>query len=268
MLVILATQSIIVWALIYVSDAIRIAALARCVWSGLFRKYTFFFAMVSLSLARNGAIIFLKQTQDFQFLKATLWPAALLEAAAVVEAFWVFARHFRTIRGFAWILIAIVASIAGLAGMAVSALRVNWAGEWNGLSMFGAYTHAAFLVMALLTLVFFRQFRRIPIRPNAIRHIVVLSLFFAAYFAANLVIQRGQTSPGPVWTANLLLNLGPIFAFGLWAILMTRAGEELPFEPAPEISPSEFEASEAEHERAENELRRSSEEVLRKAVRR
>src|SRR5438270_1221173 len=105
-------QSDVIFGLIYAAIAARTALLVRCAASGLLRLYPIFAALVIFSIVRGTASVTLKFQSYQEFYNRTLWPTAIVEAAAVIEAFWILARHFRRMKGFGWALIAAIAAVS------------------------------------------------------------------------------------------------------------------------------------------------------------
>jgi hypothetical protein len=117
-------------------------------------------------------------------------------------------------------------------------------------------------MITLLSFGFFRQFPKVPIRPNAVRHLLVLSTLAFFFFAGRLIIfaSGGKAK----FLAQLVIAGGAVLAFGAWLVIMKRKGEDLPFEPEPPMPVEEFEAAEAEESKANRDLKRASSEALRK----
>ena len=259
-----SAQSAILWGLIYVSNLVRLAALVRIVANRMVSSHFFFFGMLCLSLARNVAFVFVSTAQVRTFFAGTAWPMTGLEIGAVVEAFWGVAKHFRRIRGFGWVLIAVILGTSGLASAAIGVLRANWEFALAGPILLGMYANVALLFAALLSFFFFRQFPSVPIRPNAVRHLLLLSLFLGAYSIAHLI--GGISGVKYVFVPQLMLNLGPIVAFTWWTMIVNREGERLPFAPPSELTAEQFEASERHYREQQETLRQAGEEALRKSA--
>lgn len=257
-------QSAVIYSLLYASIAARIAVVVRGVFGGLLRAYPFFFATVLLSLARALVSVATPLAYYRWFLGETQWPLAVLEAAAVLEAFWGVAAHFRKIRGFGWILVGVIAAISALASALVGILRATWHDPLNGMLLFGMYVYVALLVAALLSLGFFSQFRAVPIRPNSTLHLTVIALWFGLYFLGNFI---GQVSRGTSrFLPNMIITAGATLALFWWAAAMNRDGQKLP-EPATAMSVEQFEASEAEYRRKGDRIRRAGAQAFRRMFR-
>jgi hypothetical protein len=243
--------------LIYLAAAARIALLIRAVASGLIRRYPMFSALVMFSLVRGLWAVISPGTYR-SFFDATRWPMALLEAAAILEAFWILASHFRGMKGFAGALIGVIAAVASAAALVVRFLRAPTAPP---ILTFGMLTNVAFMVAVTLALVFFRHFRSVPIRRNAKLHALLLAVLLSCYFTTAVI---GQNITKKAMTiANFLLNAGILVTAASWAIFMNRAGEDLPFEPPKPIPPDQFDAAQREYELSRDQLKRASDEAVR-----
>jgi|SRR5579872_3723719 len=244
----------------------RVAVLARSVWSGLLRSHVFFCATVTFSLTREIVSLSAHSVAYAQWFYTEMqWPMAVVKALAVLEAFWRIAGHFRKIRGFGWILLGVLAIISAVVSGMVGLLRVNWHGPLSAAIVVGMYTDVALLVVAILTLAFFSQFRGVPIRPNAIHHLALLTLWFGSYFLGIFIAQISAGTSR--FTSNVVIDTGALAALSWWTLAMTRDGEKLPFPPGPEISREEFEASEAAHQQAGERIKKAGSQALRKVFR-
>jgi len=260
----LALQIKFLFALIYLSIGVRLAALVRAYASDLGGKHPAFIILLIVTALRSVATVALPGALYTKIFTASLWPVSILEALVVIEAFWILAAHFRNIRGFGWRLIGLIAVIAVLTATFVRFARSFYSGFLSVPLVLQMFTQSACIIALLLSLIFFRQFRAVPIRPNAIRHVVALGIFFALNFASAATAQLSHGKA--LFTTNLLASLATISAFGLWAIKMTRQGEALPFAPPPPISQEQFDAAEAEHRAAEADLKQAGDQAMRKAL--
>jgi hypothetical protein len=254
-------ESTVLFGLVYVAIAARAAVLVRSAASRLFRLYPFFLLLVIASMVRAGVSVLAVRRYPV-FYGQTLLPVTILEAAAVCEAFWILASHFRRMKWFGWALIGLIFTVSAAAAGAVAMLRANWRDPLSAVVLFGMSTHIALLLSALLSLAFFRQFRTIPIKSNALRHILWLSILFGTLFLGNFMAQVTRGSWG--LPANVLINVGTIAACAGWAGTMTREGENLPFDPPSEMSAKDFDAEESRHRKLRDELKRASGEAVRK----
>jgi hypothetical protein len=121
------------------------------------------------------------------------------------------------------------------------------------------------LLTALLSVAFFRQFRKIPVRPNAILHLRVLGLIYGINSVGFFIGQMSRGQQG--FLSGVVLTAGPSAAYLWWLIGMKRAGEALPF-AAPIMSDEEYEAAEATHRQTLRGLKRAASEALKKLFRR
>jgi hypothetical protein len=194
----------------------------------------------------------------------TQWPTVLLQAAAVIEAFWILADHFRGMYHFARRLLVTILSISALTAGIVGLMKAQYKGPIRGAVLVDQYVSLWLVFTAIFCAIFFRQFSEYPIRPNAIRHLKVLTLTFGLNFLGNsiLLISPGSDSALRVVSFVLFAINGPATYF-LWGILMDRAGEKLPFEP-PTMSDDDYNNAEAKHKRAALELRRAGSKAFRK----
>jgi hypothetical protein len=106
--------------------------------------------------------------------------------------------------------------------------------------MFEECVELALMIVAMLSLGFFRLVPAIPVRPNSIRHLLVLSSLFGSSFAGNFIVlvSLGQG----VFTANLTIAVGMAVSYWWWALRMNRSGEVLPFAVPPMASLEQIEA--------------------------
>jgi hypothetical protein len=258
-------QSALLYVLIAVGAVAKAGALWRCISCRLATRIPFFFGMVSLSLVRSAVSLNRHEHPYLEFWTALQWPMALLGAAAALEAFWRVAGHFRNIRGFGMILLGLMVSVAAAVAAGVGLMRAHWNGPLRGALLFDQYTQLGLLVIALLSVGFFLQFPGVPIRPNAILHLLALAVLFGSSFVGSFL---GQASQGQ-WRflTNFVIAGGVIVAYTWWAIRTTAAGELLPFPPAPPLSMKEFTETEAADEQATREISRESAKALRKVLR-
>jgi hypothetical protein len=251
--------------LINLESAARIAVLWRCLASGVLKRHACFCALTVLScvgsiLASTGSLHPYRE-----FWLATQWPIAALQAGAAIEAFWGLARHFRGIRNFAWALLGVILTVTGAAAASVSFLRARWDSPFEAPLLLDQFTGLWLVLTALLSLAFFKQFPKVPVRPNAIRHLAALSILFGANFIAY---SMGQLSRGQ-WRfqTNFVIYCGAILANGWWALTINRDGERLPFAPPPPMTSQEFDAAEAAHRQSARELKQAGSEALRRTFR-
>jgi hypothetical protein len=237
-------QSALIIGLMFLAAAAKLAALLRIFLSRFTRRYPVFALMTAFSALRSVVLLAVggwhgKLHPYMEIWRATQAPTLALETAVCLEAFWIVALHFRNVRIFGTALLVLISLIGASLSYWLVAV---WAGWWHT-----PFTTAAVLVQrvglalvltGLLTVVWFRQFPTVPIKPNALKHLAILTLLFGSFFVSGFFAQ-GSTA---TWRfiANLVINCGPVVAFCCWAIFMVPAGEQIPFEPPPALSDREF----------------------------
>jgi hypothetical protein len=247
-------QSALIIGLMFLSVAAKFAALSRVLLSRLTRRYPVFAVMTGFSAVRSvvllGAGGWAARLHPYvEIWRATQTPTLILETAVCLEAFWIVALHFRNVKIFGTGLLVLISLIG--AGLSYALVAV-WGGWWHT-----PFTTAAILVQRVglalvltgwLTAVWFRQFPTVPIKPNALRHLAILTILFGSFFVSGFFAQGDTNS----WRflANLVINLGTVLAFGFWAVFMIPAGESIPFEAPPSLSEADFnDANERDRER-------------------
>jgi hypothetical protein len=244
----LKVQSALIVALWIAQTLAQLAVLRRLLCDSAWRRYPAFAAMTALYCGRSlvalaaGAID--GNFNDYPRIWSATQAAGLaLESAACVEAFWILARHFRRTKAFGWVILAAIATVGGFGSLALRVTDRTWTGTFRSWLLATQHLSLALVVVAALALLFFRMFStEVPIRPNAMRHSVILSTLFAGGFLASFI---GQESMGQArFLTNLVLLMICLGCYGVWAMRMGVAGEVLPFEPRPTPSPDEIEALE------------------------
>ncbi len=235
-------QSALIFAIIFVGAVAQTAAIWRCLREGLLARHVAFVGLTTLTLSREVVDLVSRGHPHpyVEFWRATQWPIALLGACAAIEAFWRLALHFRNIRGFGSILLGGIAGVAAMAALAVTAINSEWTGWLRGPLRFEECVELGLMLVAILSLAFFRLVPSIPVRPNSIRHLLILVTLFGSQFAGNFI---GLVSAGQ-WrfSANLTITAGLAVSYTLWVFLMKRAGEFLPFSAPPVMSAEEISA--------------------------
>jgi hypothetical protein len=196
-------QSAVLLLLIRIGLAAKIAVLARGVFKGLWRGRLLFLAMTALSVvvaifAASGNL-----HPYFEIWKATVGPLALLESGAAIEAFCGVARHFRNIRRFGLILMSIILAVSAAAAAIIFALPMRWQAPLSRAALISQYMELFLVLVTLMTFGFFRQFRKVPIRPNAVRHLLILSLLAGFFFAGRLIVYA--SAGHAVFASNLVV---------------------------------------------------------------
>jgi hypothetical protein len=244
----------------------RLAALLRVLAAGLLKRLPFFFAMALLALVRGavGATGRLHPYQEFWF--ATTWPTTILQAAAAIEAFWFLAGHFRGIENFGWKLLGVIMVTSAAAAITMGTIGRGWNDPLRAPLLIDQFTGLWLVLTAISALLFFSQFTRVPIRPNAITHLTALSILYGTNFTGYSI---GVLSHGtmPVLT-NLVVTGGVICAYAWWAIKINKKGQSLPFPAEPPMSDSEFDDADAEHRELANKLKEAGSEALKRRFRR
>jgi hypothetical protein len=231
-------QSALILAIIAVGAVGQGASIWRLIHDNLYVRHAAFFGFTLVALTRSIASI-VSHGHLHPYLEvwhATQWPLALLGAAAAIEAFWRLALHFRNVRGFGFILLIGIIGVAAGSSWFVAALNSRWDGPLHGPLMFEESVECALTIVVLLSLAFFRMVPSIPIRPNSVRHVLILSFLYGTSFVGNFV---GLASRGHGrFSANLIVTLGLAITYWSWTIKMNRSGESLPF-PVPAMSTAE-----------------------------
>lgn len=235
-------QSALIFAIIFVGAVAQSAAIWRCLREGLLARHIAFVGLTTLTLSRE-VVDLLSRGHPYpyvQFWKATQWPIALLGACAAIEAFWRLALHFRNVRGFGSILLGGITGVAVIAALAVTAINSEWKGWLRGPIIFEECVELGLMLVAMLSLAFFRLVPSIPVRPNSIRHLLILVALFGSQFAGDFVglVSRGQWR----FTANFIITAGIAASYTVWALRMKRAGELLPFAVPPVMTAEEIAA--------------------------
>jgi hypothetical protein len=258
-------QSAFLRVLIGVGLPVRIAVIYRCATGGQLKRYAFFCAMVTYALLGSAALFVLSGAHYRSLWGNTRWLEGTLAAAAAIEAFWGVARHFRNIRGFGWVLIVIIIAVSAGAAEIVGIVRANWIGDMRTGLLVGQYVNVALSLTAILSIAFFRQFQKTPVRPNAILHLRVLGIIYGINAVGFFIAQISGGQQG--FLSGAVLAASPTVTYLWWLTGMKPAGESLPF-PAPNMSTEEYEASEAKHGRTLRDLKRAASEALKKLFRR
>jgi hypothetical protein len=189
---------------------------------------------------------------------------AILQIAAAIEAFWILALHFRGIRNFGRWLLGAILIISAVAAGAVGAIHIQWDDRMRDALRLDQVIGLFLLLTACLSVAFFRQFRHIPIRPNARHHLTALTILFGLNFVGFSLglLSQGQWK----FATSLVIGSNAVLAYSWWALTMTREGENLPFDP-PVMSDQDYDAAEAVHKQSSEELKQAGAEALKKTFR-
>jgi hypothetical protein len=251
--------------LIDLGSVVKAIVLWRFIAAGIWKRHVCFCAMVALSLARSVITANGKLHPIEEFWRATTWPTTILQAAAAIEAFWGLARHFRGIRNFGWALLGVILIVAAAAAATLGLMKTHWNSPLRAPLLVDQYTSLWLVFTAMLSLAFFKQFPKVPVRPNAIHHLAALTALFASNFVGYSI---GQLSHGELrFLTNLVIACGVLSAYTWWALKITRDGERLPFAVPSALTKQEFEAAEAAHRQSTRELKQAGSEALRRMFR-
>jgi len=223
----------------YIGATAQIATIWRCWREQLLLRHAAFIGLTLLTLSRE-IYAMVSPYKYIGFWKLTQWPIAVMGACAAIEAFWRLALHFRNIRGFGFILLGAITGVSAIAALTVTVLNTKWDGPLRGPITFEECVELALMLIAMLSLSFFRLVPSIPVRPNAVRHLLILVGLFAAQFAGNFIglVSRGQWR----FTANFFITGGLAVSYIMWALLIKKSGEKLPFAVPPVMSPEQIAA--------------------------
>jgi hypothetical protein len=235
-------QSALIFAVMFIGVIAQTAAIWRCFHEGLALRHAAFLALTAVTLSREVVDLAVRGHYDpyFYFWKATQWPLAILGACAAIEAFWHLARHFRNVRSFGFILLGVISAVAALVALTVTVINSRWHGALSGALMFEECAELGLMLISILSLAFFRLLPSIPVRPNSIRHLLILFTLFGFAFAGNFVglLSLGQWR----FTTNLIITAGIALPYFVWAAVMKKSGETLPFPMPPLMSIAEIRA--------------------------
>ena len=183
-------QSTLIFSLVALGVLAKLGVLWRCFSCRLATRIPLFCCMVFLSLVRSALALNGKLHPYQDFWTATQWPMAILEGGAALEAFWRVATHFHKMRNFNLIFLGLIVSVATGVSVAVGLVRVHWNGPLRGALLFGQYTQLGLLVVALLAVAFFWQFRDVPVRPNATLHLAAFLRSFSDRISLEIFWDR------------------------------------------------------------------------------
>lgn len=255
----LAAQSAFLKSLIYIGVVVRLVVIGRCLARRELGRYGFFCLMMVYGIFATTLGFWLNLSHYHVLWNRSVWLDAAIDSCAAIEAFWSVARHFRNMRSFGWILIAVFAGVsAGTAGI-VGLVRAHGNSEWGAGLIAKQFLSVSLVLVSLLSIVFFRQFQKIPVRPNAILHLRLLGLFFGLSSLSFFFDQITRTE----WrfVSGLLRYPTLSIVLLLWLFKMKMAGEKLPF-GAPSLSSEEYEAEEARHKQASDQVKQAGSEAL------
>jgi hypothetical protein len=117
--------------------------------------------------------------------------------------------------------------------VAVFTVRPNLAGQWafpqTTVVVVQRFQSEIFAATFVLIWIFLRLVLSIqqPLRPNALNHWRIATIYFGVSGAANLVIFLAR-SERALLVINCAMLVVDLACFGAWFRLMRRSGEELP----------------------------------------
>jgi hypothetical protein len=263
-------QSALILVLFHLGALLRALALWRAFAARILLRYPAFVAMTAFAFTRTAVAIAYGGGLGRPHPYIGIWSATqgvmlILEAAAAIEAFWILAVHFRKMQMYGTVLLGLMIAISSAGTWFIARWRGNWHNPLNALVL--AAQHIAFgsLVLVLLALLWFRQPLGFPVRPNAIRHALVLVTLFGTSFLGNFLVQLSQSRWA--FVSNLIVTGGATIAYTWWALRMTEKGETLPFEPPGPMSKEEFQDADAADRAVNEQIRRAGSKPQRKALR-
>jgi hypothetical protein len=216
----------------------RLLALARVLFRG--RAYRWFATYLTADLLRDAALFFLRGGSSVPTNPAYAWVwilgAPVLLALLVCSAFELVAKippHYRGFGSYGRGKLRMLLQFA-IAAALLSSIIEAWAYPWR-LSIRTwlpiAITTERLLTSALAAYLLFiaawLSRVRVPMQPNLLRH----ASLFAAYLLLDagvmlwqLTFEHGRGGAG----SNLVLTVGSLGLFLLWAALLTKEGERSP----------------------------------------
>jgi hypothetical protein len=239
-------QQALIIGLMILGTIAKVLSIVRIAINRMALRYPLFTLMTVLNTARTVVLLTVLGIGR-PLLYAPIWQATngmtiALQAAACVEAFWIVALHFRNIKAFGAILLFLIAAVGTVLGYSLVA---SWSGKWSSpfttTMILLQRVGLVLIVIALLSRLFFRQFPTVPVKPNAVRHLGILTLLFTSF------VVDGFIANGAAWNfiSNFAMALGVLIAYTWWSISMTPEGEKLPFSPPEALSVEDFETADA-----------------------
>jgi hypothetical protein len=255
-------QSALIVGLWIAQTLAQFAVLTRLTSDLAWTRFPGFALMTLFFCARSTAALILASIDGNFSAYPGIWTATqavglALQSAACVEAFWILARHFRKTNVFGWVLLGALAVVGAAGSLALSAKSPAWDGALRPWLVASQNVTLSLVVVGAFAVLFFRSFaNEVPIRPNAIRHNVLLSVLFGGGFVATFI---GQASQGQArFLANLVLLSVTAIGYATWAWIVRRDGEQLPFSPRPAASAEELARSARELDQIIRETERFS----------
>lgn len=240
---------------------------AHLVRSGLFRRYQWLTAMIAFQASLSAVLLWTSGAHPKLHPYAEIWkgaqlPSAALELAAALEGVLLLARHLEH-RRFARVLISALAGLSLAASFLICKFENRGVDALRFYVSMSEYTGALLLLLSLFSLGFMKH-TRVAVRPNAIRNVLILAVFFAFLFTGTYI--RSQSEGGAAFAWSLITVYGQLLCYSAW-LTLSRKGEIVPQHAEPKLSPEDFHRLFSEDQAAAAELSRISSEALRKAIR-
>jgi hypothetical protein len=235
--------SLSIFAIWYASIAGQAGAAIVLARRGLASRYRMLWLMLLLEAAASLRVIWTLQTHGGgyreEYIQSQVLDVGLL-GAVVAEAFYVQARHFRRIGGFAAMLAAGIVAAALIACVSTAGIGVAFWPTWfHQVVLWMRYYSSGLLVALTLSVLFFRSFGG-AMRPNVTRHVLILGLFLSGeVIGFALPIATGGRSAAVNTIAQLIPLVFSLTCSVLWALMLTLEGEI--FKAPPEMSRQELE---------------------------
>jgi hypothetical protein len=188
-----------------------------------------------LTLQIRGAHSYRAAWTLFQALDVGLW------GALVAEAFYLQARHFRRISGFATMLAAAIVATAVIACVSTAGIGVAFWPVWfHSVALWMRYYTTGLFAVLALSVVFFRVFGG-AMRANVERHVLILGLLLSSgVIGFAIPIATGGRSAAVNMIAQVVPTVFTFICSMLWALTLTIEGEA--FVAPPPMSRQELES--------------------------
>lgn len=229
----------------YAGIAAQAVAAIVLVRRGLAFRYRMLWLMVALEAAASLRIVWLNQLRGGHgFHTAYIQYQALdvgLLGAMVAEAFYLQARHFRRIAGFAAVLATAIVATALIACLSTAGIGVAYWPVWfQRVTLWMRYYTTGLFAVLALSAIFFRVFGG-TMRSNVRRHVLILGLLLSGNsIGFALLIATGGRSAAVNTIAQLTAMVLTLTCSLLWALTLTREGET--FVAPPEMSRQDVES--------------------------
>ena len=223
------------WALSALAETLL---LARLTLLGLVRRYRWFAAWLAIDLV-HSLVVWLLTRQPEQYkieypIGQTL--VFLAQVMAIREIFRLHLSHYHGIRSAGTKILAILA----LGAIGISLLFLTITGDFALSSFFAGLLSAqqvatAAITLFLLTSVAFFKLNSVRTRKNILIIERVAAIYFGSQTVAYLAVLLARNKPNS--TGNeigaLVWTVLSTVCFGLWTVLISRAGEYIESGPTP-----------------------------------